>query len=90
MSFQAGHVCGDDLDLIEGQPTDCVGVSFGFASTMSDVINVINFTENCFVQGRDRIDVLRQFELIAAESCEGIRKEITDSNKSETQGEDTG
>ena len=42
------------------------------------------------MQGRDRIDVSRQFELIAAESCEGIHEKISDSKKNETQGEDMG
>ena len=48
--------------MIEGQPTGCVRVSFGFASTTSDVINVIEFIENCFVQGREKIDVKRQYD----------------------------
>ena len=29
---------------------------------MSDVINVIKFIENCFVQGREKIDVKRQYD----------------------------
>ncbi len=62
--IQAGHVCGDDLDVINGQPTGCVRVSFGFASTMSDVINVVNFIENCFVQGREKLDAEKEYQLL--------------------------
>ena len=55
------HECSDDLDLIEGQPTGCVHISFGFTSTMSDIINVIEFIENYFVQDREKIDVKSQY-----------------------------
>ncbi|KAK7901334.1 hypothetical protein WMY93_018103 [Mugilogobius chulae] len=44
-NLQAGHVCGDDVDLVLGRPTGSVRVSFGFMSTFQDL-------------DRERIDAL--------------------------------
>lgn len=33
---QAGHVCWDDNDVINGRPTGAVRVSFGYMSTFED------------------------------------------------------
>ena len=34
---QAGHVCGDSVDLVDSRPTGSVRVSFGYMSTVQDV-----------------------------------------------------
>ncbi|XP_037082509.1 molybdenum cofactor sulfurase-like [Pollicipes pollicipes] len=34
--FQAGHVCGDETDLIDGRPTGAVRASFGYMSRRAD------------------------------------------------------
>jgi hypothetical protein len=47
--FQAGHVCWDDQDLIEGRPTGAVRVSFGYMSTVEDAQAVIRFVKDYFV-----------------------------------------
>ncbi len=36
--LQAGHVCWDDHDVINGQPTGAVRVSFGYMSTFEDCL----------------------------------------------------
>ncbi|XP_066208847.1 molybdenum cofactor sulfurase [Saccopteryx leptura] len=41
--LQAGHVCGDDVDLIEGQPTGSVRISFGYMSTLEDAQAFLKF-----------------------------------------------
>ncbi|KAL0613406.1 LOW QUALITY PROTEIN: Molybdenum cofactor sulfurase [Plecturocebus cupreus] len=41
--FQAGHVCGDDMDLINGQPTGSVRISFGYMSTLDDAQAFLRF-----------------------------------------------
>lgn len=33
---QAGHVCWDDNDVINGKPTGAVRVSFGYMSTLEE------------------------------------------------------
>uniref|UniRef100_A0A8I3MTF0 Molybdenum cofactor sulfurase n=1 Tax=Canis lupus familiaris TaxID=9615 RepID=A0A8I3MTF0_CANLF len=41
--LQAGHVCGDDVDLIDGQPTGSVRISFGYMSTVEDAQAFLRF-----------------------------------------------
>ena len=36
-NWEAGHKCGDEMDVIDGQPTGAVRVSFGGMSTLEDV-----------------------------------------------------
>ncbi|XP_054266776.1 molybdenum cofactor sulfurase 2 isoform X2 [Macrosteles quadrilineatus] len=48
-NFEAGHVCGDDKDLINGRPTGSVRVSFGSHSRQSDVDRLLKLLIDCFV-----------------------------------------
>nr|CAD7455575.1 unnamed protein product [Timema tahoe] len=48
--FQAGHVCGDERDLIDGKPTGSVRVSFGYMSTKEDVDRVLRMITTCFLE----------------------------------------
>uniref|UniRef100_A0A8D8D5R7 Molybdenum cofactor sulfurase n=1 Tax=Culex pipiens TaxID=7175 RepID=A0A8D8D5R7_CULPI len=48
--FNAGHVCGDANDLIGGQPTGSVRVSFGYMSRREDVDRLIEMVEKCYVK----------------------------------------
>ncbi|XP_045881045.1 molybdenum cofactor sulfurase [Meles meles] len=41
--LQAGHVCGDDVDVIDGQPTGSVRISFGYMSTLEDAQAFLRF-----------------------------------------------
>ncbi|CAK6447994.1 unnamed protein product [Pipistrellus nathusii] len=41
--LQAGHVCGDDVDLVDGQPTGSVRISFGYMSTLEDAQAFLEF-----------------------------------------------
>ncbi|XP_012870305.1 PREDICTED: molybdenum cofactor sulfurase [Dipodomys ordii] len=41
--FEAGHVCGDHIDLIDGQPTGSVRISFGYMSTVEDAEAFLKF-----------------------------------------------
>ncbi|KAI8495554.1 hypothetical protein Bbelb_265260 [Branchiostoma belcheri] len=49
-NYQAGHVCGDDKDLISGRPTGSVRISFGYMSTFEDAQFFLNFVQECFVE----------------------------------------
>ena len=49
-TLQAGHVCGDTMDVIDGLPTGSVRVSFGYMSTMDDARALIDFITNTFVK----------------------------------------
>ncbi|KAG7337700.1 SufS subfamily cysteine desulfurase [Nitzschia inconspicua] len=46
---QAGHVCGDHLDLVNGQPTGAVRISFGKDSLWEDLDVVVQFLQRNFV-----------------------------------------
>ncbi|XP_045633836.1 molybdenum cofactor sulfurase [Ursus americanus] len=41
--LEAGHVCGDNVDLIDGQPTGSVRISFGYMSTLEDAQAFLTF-----------------------------------------------
>ncbi|KAM9097564.1 molybdenum cofactor sulfurase [Sarcophilus harrisii] len=42
-NLQAGHICGDDIDIIDGQPTGSVRISFGYMSTFEDAQTFLKF-----------------------------------------------
>ncbi|NWI20820.1 MOCOS sulfurase, partial [Crypturellus soui] len=42
-NLQAGHICGDDVDLIDGRPTGSVRISFGYMSTFEDAQTFLKF-----------------------------------------------
>ncbi|KAK0597739.1 hypothetical protein LWI29_028205 [Acer saccharum] len=48
-NIEAGHVCWDDNDVINGKPTGAVRVSFGYMSTYEDVKKFIDFIKSSFV-----------------------------------------
>uniref|UniRef100_A0A8C9W8I4 Molybdenum cofactor sulfurase n=1 Tax=Scleropages formosus TaxID=113540 RepID=A0A8C9W8I4_SCLFO len=71
-NLQAGHVCGDDIDMIDGQPTGSVRVSFGYMSTFQDCQMLLRFVVNCFVHKPVKIDEARLDKLRSAsrgQSC---------------------
>ncbi|NWY40695.1 MOCOS sulfurase, partial [Sylvia atricapilla] len=42
-NLQAGHVCGDNIDLVDGRPTGSVRISFGYMSSFEDAQTFLNF-----------------------------------------------
>ncbi|XP_024153562.1 molybdenum cofactor sulfurase [Oryzias melastigma] len=55
-NLQAGHVCGDNVDLVDGQPTGSVRVSFGYMSTFEDCQKFLSFVAECFVEKPVTVD----------------------------------
>ena len=49
---QAGHTCGDDMDLVDGQPIGSIRASFGFCSTFSDAETFLRFIRQCFLHAQ--------------------------------------
>uniref|UniRef100_UPI00398F6FA8 molybdenum cofactor sulfurase isoform X2 n=1 Tax=Pristiophorus japonicus TaxID=55135 RepID=UPI00398F6FA8 len=49
-NLEAGHICGDSLDLIDGCPTGSVRISFGYMSTFDDAQTFLKFIIDCFVK----------------------------------------
>ncbi|XP_031593761.1 molybdenum cofactor sulfurase isoform X1 [Oreochromis aureus] len=75
-NLQAGHVCGDNIDIVDGQPTGSVRVSFGYMSTFEDCQKFLNFVAECFVEKPVTVDQERLQELKRAVAAS------EDSNKS--------
>ncbi|XP_021288794.1 molybdenum cofactor sulfurase isoform X2 [Herrania umbratica] len=48
-NLEAGHICWDDNDIINGKPTGAVRVSFGYMSTYEDAKKFIDFIKRSFV-----------------------------------------
>uniref|UniRef100_A0A3Q2XHM9 Molybdenum cofactor sulfurase n=1 Tax=Hippocampus comes TaxID=109280 RepID=A0A3Q2XHM9_HIPCM len=65
-NLQAGHVCGDTIDLVNGQPTGSVRVSFGYMSTFDDCQKFLSFVVECFVEKPVTVDHARLERLKAA------------------------
>ncbi|XP_053119151.1 molybdenum cofactor sulfurase isoform X2 [Hemicordylus capensis] len=42
-NLQAGHVCGDNIDVVDGRPTGSVRISFGYMSTFEDAQTFLKF-----------------------------------------------
>ncbi|CAN9500094.1 unnamed protein product [Ophioblennius macclurei] len=65
-NLQAGHVCGDSIDLVDGQPTGSVRVSFGYMSTFEDCQKFLKFVAECFVEKPVTVDRARLQKLKTA------------------------
>ncbi|KAL5199302.1 hypothetical protein ABZP36_020505 [Zizania latifolia] len=48
-NFEAGHVCWDDNDIINGKPTGAVRISFGYMSIYEDAEKFLKFLQSSFV-----------------------------------------
>ncbi|XP_065089184.1 molybdenum cofactor sulfurase 2-like [Ochlerotatus camptorhynchus] len=49
MFYKMGKVCGDETDMIEGQPTGTARVSFGYMNKKEDVDRLVEMIRDCFV-----------------------------------------
>ncbi|XP_053570573.1 molybdenum cofactor sulfurase [Bombina bombina] len=49
-NLQSGHICGDDMDIIDGCPTGAIRISFGFMSTFEDARTFLKFIIESFVK----------------------------------------
>ncbi|KAL0723653.1 hypothetical protein Bca4012_038252 [Brassica carinata] len=54
-NVEAGHVCWDDNDVINGKPTGAVRVSFGYMSTFEEAKKFIDFVISSFVSPPKKI-----------------------------------
>ncbi|KAK3578357.1 hypothetical protein CHS0354_039070 [Potamilus streckersoni] len=62
-NFEAGHVCGDDKDLVNGRPTGSVRISFGYMSNLTDAQICLQFIVDCFLESKDQKPVYYKFNL---------------------------
>jgi molybdenum cofactor sulfurtransferase len=57
--FNSGHVCGDDNDLIDGEPTGSIRISFGYMTTKENVDKLVQVINECYVDSTNRIILTR-------------------------------
>lgn len=48
-NYQAGHRCWDDQDVMRGKPTGAIRVSLGAMSTIDDILVLVGFLEEFYV-----------------------------------------
>ncbi|KAJ8306969.1 hypothetical protein KUTeg_015053 [Tegillarca granosa] len=72
-NFEAGHVCGDDRDLIDGKPTGSIRISFGYMSTVSDAQRCLQFIGECFLEGVQNKSSFIQYILQTSAELEPIK-----------------
>ncbi|KAL5073402.1 hypothetical protein RYX36_012386 [Vicia faba] len=52
---EAGHVCWDDNDIINGKPIGAVRVSFGYMSTYEDAKKFVDFVTSSFISSQNHV-----------------------------------
>ncbi|KAG0379282.1 hypothetical protein BGX24_001040 [Mortierella sp. AD032] len=63
-NLEAGHVCWDDTDILNGKPTGSIRVSLGAMSTVDDVVSFISFLEEYFIDSSDPDAITPTVDLI--------------------------
>ncbi|XP_055605856.1 molybdenum cofactor sulfurase 3 [Uranotaenia lowii] len=48
--YDAGHICGDANDLIDGQPTGSVRVSFGYMTRKEEIDRLLDMIQKCYIK----------------------------------------
>ncbi|CAD7702725.1 unnamed protein product, partial [Ostreobium quekettii] len=54
-NYEAGHICGDDFDLVDGVPTGVVRVSIGYSTSFEEVYRFLTFITTYFVHSEAEI-----------------------------------
>ncbi|XP_063778801.1 molybdenum cofactor sulfurase isoform X2 [Pseudophryne corroboree] len=83
---QAGHICGDNMDIIDGRPTGSVRISFGFMSTYEDAQVFLHFIIDTFMksssQNKEHMLDIEKFSRIGfsntEEKSKGFNRKITE------------
>lgn len=62
--FQAGHICSDYNDLVDGQPTGAVRVSVGYMTTKEDIDRVVAMIRDNYLKTTEqRIEIMEHSQL---------------------------
>ncbi|XP_062987312.1 molybdenum cofactor sulfurase [Elgaria multicarinata webbii] len=81
-NLQAGHVCGDDIDVIDGHPTGSVRISFGYMSTFEDAQAFLKFIITTRLSGCNMVKSPSQRETISESVASPKENGHTCSNNS--------
>ncbi|XP_057454448.1 molybdenum cofactor sulfurase isoform X2 [Lotus japonicus] len=69
---EAGHVCWDDHDIINGKPVGAVRISFGYMSTYDDAKKFVDFVASSFMSPQNHIEHGNQLK--------GLEKGVLDAS----------
>lgn len=47
--FKSGHVCGDEIDIVNGTPTGVIRASFGYMTSYADIDHLLKVINDCFI-----------------------------------------
>ncbi|KAF9421938.1 hypothetical protein BGZ94_008703 [Podila epigama] len=67
-NLEAGHVCWDDTDILDGKPTGSIRVSLGAMSTVDDVLGFVSFLQEYFLDASDPDVEVPTVDLIGGQS----------------------
>lgn len=76
--FEAGHICGDGPDLIDGRPTGVTRVSFGWASKVEDSNRIVRVLRTLVFDSVQRRtgrghSLVSELYIYPVKSCGGMR-----------------
>ncbi|KAF9330474.1 hypothetical protein BG006_006554 [Podila minutissima] len=63
-NLEAGHVCWDDTDILNGKPTGSIRVSLGAMTTVDDVLALVSFLQEYFLDASDPDAIVQSVDLI--------------------------
>lgn len=81
--FNAGHVCGDDNDLIDGSPTGSIRASFGYMTRKENVDKLVEVIRDCYAEKAEKAEktnrltsnvtslkpILKEIQIYPIKSC---------------------
>lgn len=82
---QAGHVCGDDIDVIDGHPTGSVRISYGYMSTFEDVQAFLKFIISIRLSAFNLVKCPLQTEIVPKLTSFPIRNSNIHDEKNATE-----
>ncbi|XP_014095343.3 molybdenum cofactor sulfurase 3 [Bactrocera oleae] len=64
IQYEAGHVCSDFTDLVDGLPTGAVRMSFGYMTRVSDVDKAVAMIRDCYLTtAAERLRIMKSAKL---------------------------
>ena len=72
--LEAGHRCGDEIDLVQGLPTGAVRVSFGYYNTQADADRLLDMLERNFLETKARKSSVQSPEIVSSNEAIYIKE----------------
>lgn len=76
-NYLAGHRCWDDQDVIRGKPTGAIRVSLGAMSTVDDLLVLVEFLEEFYVDKESAASAVSALQTITNIRLEAVVESLT-------------